>query len=134
MPGDVSAGSTGAARKPEKAGKIALAVGRLSDPQVMLAESEHFYCGPLAIAVRLGHPLVGRDCVSPTTLARRAVVVSPPSTLILEYADTTLTAFGAQTSNAHTETLSVVRSACTTIQCFMSSAAVEDNRGAVTYW
>jgi LysR family pca operon transcriptional activator len=89
-------------------GEIVLAVGRLSDSEHMAGLSfEHLVREPLAIAVRAGHPLLDEISAAATQLARFPVVVPPAATLIRRLADNMLTAFGARTSTALVETMSV---------------------------
>ena len=89
-------------------GELALAVGRLSDSEHMAGLSfEHLVGEPLAIAVRAGHPLLDETSAAAAQLARFPVVVPPAGTLIRRLADNMLTAFGARTSTALVETMSV---------------------------
>jgi LysR family transcriptional regulator, pca operon transcriptional activator len=68
---------------------------------------EHLVREPLAIAVRAGHPLLDETSVAAAQLARFPVVVPPAGTLIRRLADNMLTAFGARSSTALVETMSV---------------------------
>jgi LysR family transcriptional regulator, pca operon transcriptional activator len=89
-------------------GELALAVGRLSDSEHMAGLSfEHLVREPLAIAVRAGHPLLDETSAAAAQLAPFPIVVPPAGTLIRRLADNMLTAFGARTSTALVETMSV---------------------------
>jgi LysR family pca operon transcriptional activator len=91
-----------------QAGELALAVGRLSDSEHMAGLSfEHLVREPLAIAVRAGHPLLDEPSAAAAQLARFPIVAPPAGTLIRRLADNMLTAFGARSSTALVETMSV---------------------------
>jgi len=114
------------------AGRIGMALGRLSDHHAMAGMNfEHLCHDPLAMVVRVGHPLAGHGSVCAEDLSHYPVVVPPPGTLIRQSADSVLTAFGALPSGALVETLSVALGRALALSndavWFVPSSAIEDD-------
>ncbi|GAB3626196.1 pca operon transcription factor PcaQ [Pandoraea terrae] len=71
-----------------KSSQVALAVGRLSDPEAMTGLTfEHLCTTPLAIVVRPAHPLARRASVSIADVIACHVIVPPRGTIIRHAAD-----------------------------------------------
>ena len=87
-------------------GELDAAIGRLSDPQLLLGVSfELLYAEPMVVAVRPGHALLAEAAPSPAALAAQPMVLPTAGTLIRQLADGFLAGRGVGPGGAVVETL-----------------------------
>jgi LysR family pca operon transcriptional activator len=86
---------------------IDFVIGRLASPEAMEGLSfEHLYSEHLALAVRPGHPLAGREAVTLVEVAAYPLLMPPRGAIIRPEVDALLIAGGVGRLSAEVETVS----------------------------